>query len=316
MEQSCKFEMKWKQKEFNTFYEYIECIENVIIYAEQILTNYEIKLGTEGLDKYDLIFLQKECEYLESIAYFIQVNRRKAIEKKNEYMREYLFRSFYKDDIEILKNIISYLRYLAVQLGPLVYKIKKIKNSLKDNIEPISYSSFIQREVSILHLVSTLNHSNAHIRKGSDDAFYYCCTFHKERTPSMRVNNTNNTVYCYGCGMRFNAITYIMEVEDIDYYHALALLSAIYDLPFKNNPYDKEDIRVKTYRNSASIKKYKRQLLAGYEKAKTRDKTCHNLEALDKYKHDIETLDRLKRKGAKKVKTTEQNNKLILTFEK
>ena len=37
------------------------------------------------------------------------------------------------------------------------------------------------------------------------------CPFHDEKTPSFSVNGDSGYYYCFGCGAKGNAFTYLME---------------------------------------------------------------------------------------------------------
>lgn len=55
--------------------------------------------------------------------------------------------------------------------------------------------------------------------------FAGCCTFHRERTPSMYVSPERQTYYCFGCGAKGDAITLIREKEHLEFLEAVELLA-------------------------------------------------------------------------------------------
>jgi DNA primase len=52
------------------------------------------------------------------------------------------------------------------------------------------------------------------------------CPFHDERTPSFSVNEAEGLYYCFGCGKRGDSITFVREVEGVDFVGAVERLAA------------------------------------------------------------------------------------------
>ncbi len=50
------------------------------------------------------------------------------------------------------------------------------------------------------------------------------CPFHSEKTPSFTVYPADNSFYCFGCGVGGNAITFIRQIEHLDYPDAVEFL--------------------------------------------------------------------------------------------
>ncbi len=51
------------------------------------------------------------------------------------------------------------------------------------------------------------------------------CPFHNEKTPSFTVYPADNSFYCFGCGVGGNAITFIRQIEHLDYPDAVEFLA-------------------------------------------------------------------------------------------
>lgn len=47
--------------------------------------------------------------------------------------------------------------------------------------------------------------------------FSACCPFHKEKTPSFMVNKEKGLFHCFGCGKTGDAISFVMEIENINF---------------------------------------------------------------------------------------------------
>lgn len=51
------------------------------------------------------------------------------------------------------------------------------------------------------------------------------CPFHSEKTPSFTVYPSDNSFYCFGCGIGGDAITFIKKMEHLDYPDAIEFLA-------------------------------------------------------------------------------------------
>ena len=52
------------------------------------------------------------------------------------------------------------------------------------------------------------------------------CPFHNEKTPSFTVYPSDNSFYCFGCGVGGDQISFTMKIEHLDYPDALKYLAA------------------------------------------------------------------------------------------
>lgn len=59
-------------------------------------------------------------------------------------------------------------------------------------------------------------------RRGSN--FWACCPFHNEKTPSFSIKQDGQFFKCFGCGESGNVITFIMKMENVDFYTACEIL--------------------------------------------------------------------------------------------
>ncbi|MBV8977562.1 MAG: DNA primase [Alphaproteobacteria bacterium] len=48
-------------------------------------------------------------------------------------------------------------------------------------------------------------------------AFWGCCPFHKEKSPSFKVENGRRTFKCFGCGKGGDAFRWLMEIEGLSF---------------------------------------------------------------------------------------------------
>lgn len=55
--------------------------------------------------------------------------------------------------------------------------------------------------------------------------FWGCCPFHREKTPSFKVNPSTGLWKCFGCGKGGDVFSYVMERENLDFMDALRYLA-------------------------------------------------------------------------------------------
>ena len=51
------------------------------------------------------------------------------------------------------------------------------------------------------------------------------CPFHSEKTPSFTVYPADNSFYCFGCGVGGDVVTFIKNIEHLDYPDAVEFLA-------------------------------------------------------------------------------------------
>ena len=85
-------------------------------------------------------------------------------------------------------------------------------------------------------------------RKGAN--FQACCPFHNEKTPSFVVSPSKGLFKCFGCGKAGNAVTFIMEHENISYPEALKVVAKKYGIEVREKEMTEEDVRRNDNRES------------------------------------------------------------------
>lgn len=85
-------------------------------------------------------------------------------------------------------------------------------------------------EVRARHNISDLVRRYTDLKRAGPREMVGLCVFHKERTPSLRVNDDKGSYYCFGCGVSGDSIRFIMEKEGVGFIQALRFLGAT-DLP-------------------------------------------------------------------------------------
>lgn len=81
--------------------------------------------------------------------------------------------------------------------------------------------------------------------KESGNTFWGCCPFHHEKTPSFAVNSVEQYYHCFGCGKSGDVITFIREMESLDFIEAVKLLAENAHMDMPENLFDENLIKKK-----------------------------------------------------------------------
>ena len=85
------------------------------------------------------------------------------------------------------------------------------------------------------------------LKKKSENSFIGLCPFHSEKTPSFHVHDEKQFYHCFGCEKHGDIFSFIMEIENLDFYGALKYLASLIGLSIHN----------KSYQNISFQNKYK-----------------------------------------------------------
>src|ERR1700759_2575463 len=79
-------------------------------------------------------------------------------------------------------------------------------------------------------------------RKGR--VLWGCCPFHKEKSPSFKVENERRAYKCFGCGAGGDAFKWMMEIEGISFSDAVEKLAVEVgvELPKLDSSKKKQDV--------------------------------------------------------------------------
>jgi DNA primase len=101
------------------------------------------------------------------------------------------------------------------------------------------------------------------------------CPFHDEKTPSFSVNPDKQFFYCFGCGAGGNALTFVMDYENLDFPQAVESLasSAGLEVPrettrFSNQEAEREQGNKALYALMEQVANYYKQQLRQHPEAK------------------------------------------------
>lgn len=71
-------------------------------------------------------------------------------------------------------------------------------------------------------------------RRGS--GYEGLCPFHKEKTPSFKVNPSRQSFYCFGCHTGGDVFSFVQQIEGVDFLHAARVLAQRAGLPVELKP--------------------------------------------------------------------------------
>ena len=79
------------------------------------------------------------------------------------------------------------------------------------------------------------------------------CPFHNEKTPSFYVSPARGTCHCFGCGKGGNAVSFIMEHEQMTYPEALRWLANKYHIEIHERELSSKEKEEQSQRESMFI---------------------------------------------------------------
>lgn len=80
-----------------------------------------------------------------------------------------------------------------------------------------------------------------------------CCPFHNEKTPSFVVSPAKGLFKCFGCGKGGNAVTFVMEHENMSYVDALKFVAKKYSIDVQEREMTPEEARKNDDRESMMV---------------------------------------------------------------
>lgn len=275
-----------------------ECV-NILATIDDALKEFEIRLFCDGLSYDDYENIKNYINILWELDYRIKIMIAKHIRDVHDKSLRY-------------NDEIRYQKYILKIIGTIGSRLYEIYVDLKKELGLYTLKDLVKDNSSLLHLVSTNNHSNQAIKKVSDDAFMYVCQFHNERIPSMRVNNHKNRLYCYGCGASLDIFHYLSEYEGISLDDSLFLLSEINKISIPNNPFNKSDEIVRKYTCASALRRYEKRLDSCYNRTIHKNKTFNNYLALKKISQEKESIRRIR--NNEYLEIPEQKNSKVLKY--
>jgi DNA primase len=85
-------------------------------------------------------------------------------------------------------------------------------------------------DFSTLNILTIFDYYGLSCKKINQNQYKTLCCFHNERTPSLTLYLKNNRFFCFGCGASGDVVSFVMQMENIDFAPALQVIKKIYDL--------------------------------------------------------------------------------------
>ena len=82
---------------------------------------------------------------------------------------------------------------------------------------------FLDELLARTDIVDLVSESVRLTKKGN--SYWGCCPFHSEKTPSFHVVPDRQMYKCFGCGKGGGAINFVMELENLPFKDAVAVLA-------------------------------------------------------------------------------------------
>ena len=82
---------------------------------------------------------------------------------------------------------------------------------------------FLDELLARTDIVDLVSESVRLTKKGN--SYWGCCPFHSEKTPSFHVLPDRQIYKCFGCGKGGGAVNYVMELENLSFLDAVAVLA-------------------------------------------------------------------------------------------
>ncbi|MFP4380651.1 MAG: DNA primase [Candidatus Sumerlaeia bacterium] len=109
----------------------------------------------------------------------------------------------------------------------LTYQLKRVFGDLSMNNQT-SFRDFAQKVRTAADIEDVV--SQYVELKPAGARMKACCPFHQEKTPSFYIHPGMQIFKCFGCGMGGDVITFIREIERVDFREALEILAKKYHL--------------------------------------------------------------------------------------
>lgn len=102
-------------------------------------------------------------------------------------------------------------------------------------------AKFLDQLKSKNDIVDVISHYVKLEQRGSN--YWGRCPFHHEKTPSFCVNGVDQFFYCFGCHQSGDVVTFIMNIESLDFADAVKFLAERVKMPLPEVNYDDEKVK-------------------------------------------------------------------------
>ncbi len=102
-------------------------------------------------------------------------------------------------------------------------------------------AKFLEQLKSKNDIVDVVSHYVRLEQRGSN--YWGRCPFHHEKTASFCVNGIDQFFYCFGCHQSGDVVTFIMNIESLDFGDAVKFLAERVKMPLPEINYDDEKVK-------------------------------------------------------------------------
>ncbi|MCY4542445.1 MAG: DNA primase [Rhodobacteraceae bacterium] len=90
---------------------------------------------------------------------------------------------------------------------------------------PRQFVDELNSRISISDIVGKFVNWDQTKTRASAGDYWACCPFHNEKTPSFHVTESRGTYYCFGCGEKGGATTFLMKQRGMRFHEAIEFLA-------------------------------------------------------------------------------------------
>ena len=160
----------------------------------------------------------------------------------------------------------------------------------------------IKNRIKLSEIVS----KKINLKKKTDNSFLGLCPFHNEKTPSFHVHDEKQFYHCFGCEKHGDIFSFIMEIENLDFFSALKYLANLVGLSINDkshnisfqSKYKALELSSNFFKETLNSKKSKNVLDYLYKRGLDID-ICKKFQLgyAPPIKHDNQLIDYLKSKN-------------------
>ena len=121
----------------------------------------------------------------------------------------------------------------------------------------------LKAEIKSRIKLSEIISKKINLKKKSENSYLGLCPFHNEKTPSFHVHDEKQFYHCFGCEKHGDIFSFIMEIENLDFFNALKYLANLVGLSindksqniFVQNYYDALELSLNFFKETLYNKK-------------------------------------------------------------
>jgi DNA primase len=123
-------------------------------------------------------------------------------------------------------------------------------------------------------IVAVVTAAGVELKRSGSQNFVGLCPFHREKSPSFSVNLAGGFYHCFGCQKGGDAISFVQEVDGIDFVSAVERLAAKAGVTLRYTERDEREQRTRRARLLEAVEQatswYHARLLAAPDAARAR----------------------------------------------